>query len=295
MINVFSNFPFSIFCILYVSFGTIYLYITNNQLMPYLPSIFSIGHLTKIFTFSLINKHLAAFFLTGFTLLGAIIIFIKIGDFFYLHNDNFFKNDPIYKLRGKTKRKMSPEVDFGERFFYFWGFVYIMLTIILTLKYDRYIYPISILMIYIILKHFPSLKELKKISIVVYSLILLIFIFKHASRRLSLDLAWESSQSLLNEGISSHEINGGLGFNNYYNFAYIDNLYKNVKIKRPINWRKFHPLANFFVKGKSHLEKKHKGLILYKTHSKKRLFGILKKKVYVYRRKKNYSGRPIWL
>ena len=35
--------------------------------------------------------------------------------------------------------------------------------------------------------------------------------------------------SLLTEGISPHSINSGLGFNHFYSFDYINDLYKNVK------------------------------------------------------------------
>lgn len=99
---------------------------------------------------------------------------------------------------------------------------------------------------------------------------------------------------MLNDGVSANEINGSLGFNHFYSYYYIKKLYKNVNIRRRINWYKFHPMARFFITGKAGLEKRHPGLVLYRSFSKRRLFGFLESRCHIYERKKGYS-KPVWI
>jgi hypothetical protein len=298
-----SSLGIIIFSIGYVLAGTLFLYVKNGQLMPYIPSIFPIRALTKVFAISLLSSAQAAAILTIFTGFGAIIILISILGSFC---PNFSKNKPpiikgkkINKKRKREKRKIEDRkedkrIDFGEKFFYFWGIIYIITTILLFLKYDRYIYPLSILVVYIILKHFSYSEEWKKTFIIIYVLFFTVFIYPRISHRFNLDLEWEISQSLIDEGISPHEINGGLGFNNFYSLVYIDKLYKDVKVKRPINWQKLHPFALFFVSRKPDLEEKRQDLVLYRSIYKKRLLGLFKRKIYIYKRKEGYL-QPIFL
>lgn len=291
-----TNLTISIISTLFFSIGTFILYFKHNRLMPYIPSIFSINSLTEIFNFSVLNKISAAYILTLFTFVGGIILLIKILEYFlnqkgkkYILNKKKEKREKAAKLKQQEKT-----IDFGERFFYLWGIILIFVTIFIGLRYDRYIWPVSILIIYVILSHFSWIEAYKKTFIIVFILIFSVFIYKIASRQLSLDLQWEAGYSLLNEDISSQEINCGLGFNLFYNLDYIKNLYKDVKVKRRINWYKFHPLARFFVLDKPKLDKRNPGLILYRSFSKKRLFGLLQKETYIYKRKDGYL-KPIWV
>ena len=182
------------------------------------------------------------------------------------------------------------------RYFFIYGelFIYLVVSILIGLQYDRYVFPLAVLMIYIVVSQFAWIGKQKKTLTVVFIVIYSLFIFKLVSTNLTIDLQWEANHFLLHEGVPSHEVNGGLGFNHFYSFDYITDLYKNVKIRRPINWYKFHPSANFFVTGKRRLENKHDGLILVKTFVKKRYFGFFSRECYIYKRKNNYS-KPIWL
>lgn len=301
--NLFSRSGTLIFSTAYVSVGTFFLYLKKGQLMPYIPSIFSINALQKIYDISLLGKDQTAVILTFFTGFGAIILLISISGTFFTNISK--KEPPIEKgkklskknrreKRKIEKRKEEKRIDLGEKFFYLWGIVYCLTTMILFLKYDRYIYPISILMVYVILRHFSYSKKWKKTFIIIYVLFFSVFIYPQISRNLSSNLAWEASQSLIDEGISPHDINGGLGFNNFYSLVYIDKLYKNFKVQAPLNWQKLHPLANFFVSGKPDLEKKRKDIVLYRSYSKERLFGLLKREKYIYKRKEGFQ-QPIFL
>lgn len=302
--EMFSSLCIFIFSIAYVLAGTFFLYVKKGQLMPYIPSIFSINALTKIFDISLLTSAQAAAILTIFTGFGAIIMLTSILDFFC---PNFSKNKTPIKKKGQINKKKKREkrkiedrkedkrIDFGEKFFYFWGIIYIITTIILFLKYDRYIYPLSILMLYIVLKHFSyGEEEWKKTFIIIYILFFIVFIYPKISSQFNLELKWEISQSLIDEGISPHVINGGSGFNNFYSLVYIDKLYKDVNVKRPINWQKFHPFALFFVSGKPDLEEKRQDLVLHRSISKERLFGLFKREMYIYKRREGYK-QPIFL
>ncbi|MGA1840747.1 MAG: hypothetical protein ACMUIU_09000 [bacterium] len=301
--KLYSRSGILIFSIAYVLAGTFLLYSKKGQLMPYIPSIFPIGALQKIFDISLLGRDRTALILTIFSGFGAIILLISIlGAFF----TNISKKEPSIekgkKLNKKKKReirkiedkKEEKRIDLAEKFFYLWGIVYGLTTIILFLKYDRYIYPVSILMVYVILRHFSYNEKWKKTFIIIYVLFFTVFIYPQISRNLNLGLEWEASQSLMDEGISPNDINGGLGFNNFYSLVYIDKLYKNFRVKRPVNWQKLHPLANFFVSGEPGLEKKRKDIILYRTYHKERLFGLLKREKYIYKRKEGFQ-QPIFL
>jgi len=298
--EVYSNFRHFMISVLFVSIGTIILYI-DKQKMPYRPSIFSIGNLTKIFNFNVINAKIASSLLTIFTWIGAIIILIKLLDHFFPHNVtlNYLPKKNNKKNKNKNKKNLNyhnkpNKLDLGESFFYLWGIIYIFVTIFIGLRYDRYIFPLSVLMIFIVLRHFSWIEKQKKMFLIIFIVFFFVFIYKVAARRFALDLEWEATYSLIHEGVPFHEIRSGLGFNHFKSFYYITNLYKNVKIKRPINWYKFHPLANFFVTGKAGLEKRHLGLVLYKSFSGKRLFGLLQRNCHIYKRKEGHK-EAIWI
>ena len=293
--KLYSNFLISIISILFLFIGTMFLYVKNNALMPYAPSIFNINSLTKIFNFSILNKNTASMILTLFTFIGGTIVFIKILEyiFFYMLNQKFFWEDKKKQKKTKLIEKTNQD-DYGKHFFYLWGILYILITILIGLRYDRYIFPFSVLIIYVLLAHFSWIGEFKKTFLIVFLLIFSVFIFKVASHRLIVDLKWEACNSLLNDGVSANEINGSLGFNHFYSYYYIKKLYKNVNIRRRINWYKFHPMARFFITGKAGLEKRHPGLVLYRSFSKRRLFGFLESRCHIYERKKGYS-KPVWI
>lgn len=175
-----------------------------------------------------------------------------------------------------------------------WGITYLFVAILVGLRYDRYIFPFSLLISYVIIKNFSLLRTKKKLIVTLVLLFYVVFIYKIIGERLSTDLFWEANYTLLDEGIPHQRINGGLGFNHYYNFDYINELYKKVNLKRPINWYKFHPIADFFITTKKNLQAKNPGLILYKPFSKERFWGIFKARLYIYKRKKGYK-RPIWI
>ncbi|MGA1845089.1 MAG: hypothetical protein ACMUIS_11055 [bacterium] len=291
------------FSIAYLLLGTVFLYSKKNQLMPYLPSIFSIGALTSIFDASLLSKSLAAILLTFFTGLGGIIILTRVIDFFFPTRS---KNTPPTKKERKRNKKQghrekkagdekgNGRIDFGEKFLYLWGIIYVVLTILLYLRYDRYIYPLSIVAIYIVIRYLATMKESRKTFILIYLLFFIIYIYPSMSRNLHLDLQWGAAQSLIAEGISPNVIHGGLGFNNFYSLTYIDELYKDINAGRPINWHNLHPFAAFFVTSKSGLEKSQEGLLLYRSFSKESFFGFLKRKMYIYKRQEGYS-KPIFI
>jgi len=323
------NFPISLVSLLLVSIGTMILYIRDNRLMPYIPSIFSIGGLPRIFGHQIISPEQAPFILTGLTWAGAIIILIKILEYFCLHKENDYSLEkmagaalsarvapsaPVKDKKGHKSEKPEKEKpaerkddksskniqrpnkqpDLGIRFFYFWGIAYLAVAIFLGLQYDRYILPISIFMIYVLLSHFPWIGEQKKTLIIVLVLVYSHFIFEIASYRLFLNLQWDAGESLISEKVPPCAINGGLGFNHFYNFDCITEGYKNIRVARPINWYKFHPLAEFFVVGDSELENKIPGLTVYRTFTQERLFGLLKGKCYIYKRREGFRD-PVWI
>ncbi|MGA1865333.1 MAG: hypothetical protein ACMUHX_09745 [bacterium] len=264
--------------------------------MPYIPSIFSIGSLTKVFAFPILKPNPASSLLTVFTSIGATIILIKIMEFFFYKraDQNSSRKGDKKFYKNKEIKQSDKQFDFGNIFFYLWGISYILLSILIGLQYDRYIFPVSLLMIYILLSHFSWIGDQKKIFIVTFALIYFVFIYQIVASRLTMDLQWEANYFLLHEGISSYKINGGLGFNQFYSFDYITNLYKNVKVKRSVNWYKFHPLADFFVTSSAGLENKYTSLILYNNLTKKRLFGLLEERCYIYKRKNGHKD-PIWI
>lgn len=304
------NFPISLVSLLLVSIGTMFLYIKDNRLMPYIPSIFSIGAI-RVFGYQVISSEQAPFILTGLTWAGAIIILIKVLEYFCLHKENNHHSEERDKKghksemlaadrkgdkSGKSIRQLKPneQPDLGIRFFYFWGIAYLSVAILLGLQYDRYILPISIFMIYILLSHFPWIGEQKKTLIVILVLIYSHAIFQIASYRLFLNVQWDAGESLISEKVSPCGINGGLGFNHFYNFDCITSVYKDIRVGRPINWYKFHPLAEYFVVGDSDLENKVPGLMLYRTFTQERLFGLLKGTSYIYKRREGFR-EPVWI
>ncbi|MBN2374014.1 hypothetical protein JXL19_09535 [bacterium] len=319
-----TNCTFLVISILFVSIGTISMFLKNNRLMPYLPSIFRAGALTKVFTVNLLKSDQAASLLTIFTATGAILFLTKLSEHAISSRGNkaattdclkaskaTTSSSPGHAIPSKVnkppvsnvksshgnnighKKEIAIKRDAGATFFCFWGVFILLTTIAIGLHYDRYVYPISILMIYLFLHHFSFLNESRAVLITVFVLIYSAFIFQIAGSRLSIDLQWRESYALVQESIPPHKINGGLGFNQYESFNEITDLYKNVTIKRPVNWYNFHPLADFFVTGDMGLEKKDMGLILYRSSTQKGLFGSLEAKCFVYKRKDNHKGL-IW-
>jgi hypothetical protein len=281
----------SVASLLLVSIGTMVLYVKDNRLMPYIPSIFS---------------HQPSFLLTGVTWAGAIIILIKILEYFFPQQENNRHTQEmarkgtrkaVEKKEGKDNkniRQPNERPDLGIRFFYFWGIAYLVVAVLLGLQYDRYILPISIFMIYLLLSHFPWIGEQKKTLAIILVLMYSQVIFQIASYRLFLNVQWDAGESLIHEKVSPCEINGGLGFNHFYNFDCITDAYKDIKVGRPINWYKFHPLAEYFVVGDSELENKIPGLMLNRTFSQERLFRLLKGKCYIYKRREGFRD-PVWI
>jgi hypothetical protein len=264
--------------------------------MPYNPSIFSIGTLTNVFKFTIITKETASILLTIFTGVGGAILLIKLLEHFFFRFLRKKQEPEPKKQLSKQKKKGTKKEVIGEcqvnlshRLIYLWGIFYVLTTILIGLRYDRYIMPISILIVFLIFNSFSWLIKQKTALIIVLLLTFSIMIFNIANSRLSLELYWEAGNYLYQEGVSYHEINAGMGFNVFYSFEYIDKLYKKFKVARPLNWQKFHPLANFFVSNKVDLEKRNPGLELYKTISKKRWFGILTNRKYIYKRKEGYK------
>jgi len=292
-----TNCAFLGMSLLFVSIGTISLFLKNNRLMPYLPSIFSIGSLTQVFTIKLLKPGQASWLLTIFTGMGAIVILTKLSEHAIRSRGNKAPTSNVKSLRHKDtqqKKRTTMKRDLGMIFFYFWGVFILLTTIAIGLHYDRYVYPISILMIYLFLHYFPFVNDNRTVLITVFILIYSVFIFQVAGSRLSIDLQWNESYALVQEGIPAHTINGGLGFNQYESFDYITDLYKNAPGNRPLNWYKFHPLADFFVTGSMGLEQKEKGLVLYRSVTQKGLFGSLERKCFIYKRKNGHKG-PIWI
>ena len=288
------------FSFLYIFLGTFLLFLKNNRLMPYIPNVFSINSLTRIFSIKIAKPQTAAVILTIFTAMGAIVIlFLFIEYFFSIKTFLLSKNKIPTKDNKKKNNKIGTnederQFDLGKVFFYLWGIMYFLLSSILILRYDRYIYPISLLVICIILSNFSYIKKYKKTFISVFLILFSIFSYKMVRSRLSQDAQWKAGGLLIAEGVASQRINAGLGFNHYHSFDYITDLYKNAKVNRPINWYKFHPMADFFVTGKKKLEEKEKGLVLYKTFTQKRLFGHIESTRYIYRRKEGYR-KPVWI
>ena len=294
--NLSSGFPLLMISILFVSMGTLVLYLKNNRLMPYIPSIFSISSLTRVFTFTIMKPSTASLILTLFTSVGATIILVKILEFFFYKNVNRNPLSKPDKRNHKIKeiKRKDTQPDLQRAFFYIWGISYILLSVLIGLVYERYIFPVSVLMIYILLSHFRWIGEQKKIFIMIFVLFYSMFIFQVASSRLKIDLQWEANQFLLNEGIPCYRINGGLGFNQFYSFDQITDTYKNVKINRPVNWYKYHPQAEYFVTSNAGLEKRCASLVLYRTLTGKRLFGLIEGRSYIYKRR-NGSKELIWI
>ncbi|MCL6584481.1 MAG: hypothetical protein K6U11_12685 [bacterium] len=314
------NFPLTLASALLVSIGTMILYLKDSRLMPYLPSIFSIGALTRVFNFQILSPDQASLILTGFSLAGAIAILTILLEHFLPWRKEINLAADKRKMPNKrgSKRAEAAAInrcpredraikqpsswneqkmcaDLGSKVFYLWGVSYLLVAIFIGLSYDRYLFPLSILMIYALLSRFPRIiGEQRETLVITLALIYSLFIFQVASHRLSLDLEWTAGESLIRDGVQPCAINAGLGFNHFYNFDCLTDLYQEIRVGRPINWYKFHPLAEFFITGQEGLEHKHQGLKLYQTFVRKRLFGLLEGKCYIYQRKTGFQ-EPIWI
>ncbi len=300
----------SVISILFISLGTVYLYTQKGLLMPYVASIFSIGTLTGIFGFSILSKANAGLLLTAFTTIGAIIVLMCMLEYFsprsYSNAPALDKKDKHVKTKKRLKKKSghikaenrnknAPQVDLSEKFLYFWAIAYILVTILVGLRYDRYIFPLTVLIIFMILNHFPWLKEQKAPLVIILILVYSVFIYNIAIMRLSLDTEWDAAYHLMDQGISPGKLNVCLGFNNFYSFDYINDLYKDLKSNnRFLNWHLFHPLADYFFRGEPGLDRTKPGIEKYEVVSRQRWFGILKVKIYVYKRKEGFI-KPIYL
>lgn len=283
--------------LLLISIGTFILFFKNNLLMPYLPSIFNIGILTSLFDFSIMNSRSASLLLTIMTSGGALLILIQILHYFTRPGESQKRSLFTSKTKKQGGSVITPpekKLGLGPELIYLWGSMYILTAILIGLRYDRYILPVSLMIIYILLSTFPWIRENKKLIIFVFIATFSIFTFKLIGHRLSLDLEWEAASSLLKNGIDPLFINGGLGFNNYYSYYAIKDLYRNVNIGRPINWRKFHPMATYFVRSSTGLERERSDLELINTYSRQRFWGLFKSTIYIYKRKDNCRD-PIWL
>lgn len=305
---------FSHLYILIISFislciGTVYLYRIKGRLMPFKPSIFSIGNLTQVFRFHIIGQNKASCLLTIFTGCGAVVVLYMI--LIHLFFRDGMQNTPPQpnekvsekgkkRKRGQTATRTNPHkvqdkpFDPGSTLMYIWGIIYILTTIIVGFRYDRYVFPLSIFTIYLILINFSFIERQKALIVLIFTLFFTVFIFNIAVFRLALEVQWEAGDVLIKEGIPPIRINAGLGFNNYYSFDNINDLYKGIRIQRPVNWQLFHPMADYFINHKKDLEKDYPGLELYKSLSKRRWFGIFDDTFYIYKRKQGYT-KFIWL
>ncbi|MGA1868831.1 MAG: ArnT family glycosyltransferase [bacterium] len=291
--ELFSNYIILDISLLLIGLGTLILFFKDKKLMPYRPNIFTINALTSIFSLKIVDKNTAAIILTILTSIGALLIIIRILDHFYYHSYcfSFLRSKTSYAInRNNNNSPISEDKkNIAKDLLYLWGIIYILVAIFIGLRYDRYIFPLSIMSIFLILDYFPWLMDNKKTFILVYFLIYSIFMFRIINIRLGNDLSAHAADYLINKGIQRSNINGGLGFNHYHNYDYIINLYKDVKVKYPINWVKFHPMAHYFIRSNKDLDKKHPGLILLKSFTRKRFFGLIDKTIYIYKRKDNYK------
>ncbi len=133
--------------------------------------------------------------------------------------------------------------------------------------------------------------KFKKTALIVFLIIYSIYIFNVAHSRKFQEVFWDANNLLMSKGVNSIEICGGLGFGYFYNRS-VKEMYQDVKLNRPINWYKFHPMANYFVSSKLRL-KRHPGLELIHTLRRTSHFGIFENEVYIFKRKDGYK-EPIW-
>ena len=266
----------------FMSIGTLIIYFKNHKLMPYIPNIFGIGHIKNIFGINILNAQIASILLTIFTTIGGTIILTKI-----LEGINWKKFKEL--LLGKDK---TEKVETALYLIYITGLFYFTMNYMTTLCYDRYIFPVAIFLIFFILLKCNWMVNLKKTALVVFLIIYSIFIFKLAKSRKPQEVLWDAGNLLMSKGVEPEEICGGCGFGLYYNNSAIREIYKSVKINRPINWHKFHPMANYFLSSKKKLER-HPGLELIYTLRKDSPFKTFQYKTYIFKRKPGYK-KPIW-
>jgi len=265
----------------FMSLGTLIIFFKYHKLMPYLPNIFSIGHIKKIFGINILDAQIASILLTIFTVIGGTIILTKI-----LEGIKWKKFKGLLLGKDKTEKE-----EVALYLIYITGLFYFILNTLTTLYYDRYIFPVAIFLIFFILLKCNWMVNFKKTALVVFLIIYSIFIFKVAKSRKSEEVLWDALNFLMEKGVKPIEICGGLGFGYYYNRS-VKELYKNVKINRPINWYKFHPMANYFLSSKKKLEK-HPGLELIYTRKRNSPFKMFQYKTYIFKRKPGYK-KPIW-
>ncbi len=259
------------------SLGTIIVFFQFKKLMPYLPNIFSIGNITSLFGIKILKNKTASVLLTIFTAFGAALILSRIFEYFHWKKlKKFF-----------TEKNQTEATILIRHFMYISGIFYFLTSVILLLLYDRYIFPLAIFVIFFILIKFSWITNFKKTGLIIFLIIYSIFIVKIKNRCPRAENLWDAGNLLISKGINPKEINGGSGFGFYHNFYSVRKIYKNVKIKRPINWHKFHPMANFFLSSKSKF-KKHPGLEIFDTVKNE------KNTIYIYKRKPNYQ-KPIWI
>jgi len=281
--RIFLNKPWALAgAFAFVSIGTLIMLFKNHRLMPYLPSIFSIGNITNIFEFNILDKKLASILLTILTTIGGTIILAKI-----LEEIDWKWLKRLLFGDDKTERQ-----DIAIYFIYLTGICYFILNMITTLIYDRYIFPVAIFLILFMLLKFDWIVNFKKTVLIVFLVIYSIFIFNLAKSRKNHEALWDAGELLISQGVKPEEICGGCGFGYYHNLQPIKEMYKNVKINRPINWHKFHPMANYFLSFKKQL-KDHPGLNLIYTLKRSSHFGLFEKEVYIFKRKDGYK-EPIW-
>jgi len=267
---------------IFISMGTIIIFLKNHTLMPYLSNIFSIGYITNIFGFNILDAKLASILLTIFTTIGGTIILTKI-----LEALDWKGFKGLLFGRDKTEKK-----EIALYFIYITALFYFLINTMTTLIYDRYIFPLAILLIFFMLLKCDWIVSFKKTALVVFLIIYAIFIFHMAESRKSQEVFWDANDLLISKGVKPIEICAGLGFGYYYNHYAINELYKDVNMNRPINWHKFHPMANYFISSKKRL-KSHPGLELIHTLKSESHFKVFENEVYIFKRKDGYK-QPIW-
>ena len=264
----------SIIC---TSLGTIIVFFQLKKLMPYLPNIFSISNITSLFGINILKKKTASVLLTIFTGFGGALLLSRSFEYFrWKKLKKFF-----------TEKNQKEATILIRHLMYLSGIFYFLTSVMGLLLYDRYIFPLAIFVIFFILIQFSWITNFKKTGLITFLIIYSVFIVKTKNRCPSAENLWNAGNLLISQGINPAEINAGSGFGFYHNFYSVREMYKKVKLKKPINWHKFHPMANFFLSSNSKL-KKHPGLEIFDTVKNE------KNTIYIYKRKNNYR-EPIWI
>ena len=267
----------------FISLGTTLIYLRINKIMPYLPNLLGIGELTYLFNIKILDAKVASIILTFFTALCAIILLANA-----LQHLEWKRWKKIIK-KGEPPDESAPL----RHFMYFNGIFYFLMSVVVVLIYDRYIFPLALFAIFFILLQFDWIKSLPRTTFIIFILIYAIFIFPIKKNRIKNEVLWDAGDYLMSQGVQPIEINGGSGFGFYYNFHTIRKLYQGVNVGRPLNWHKFHPMATYFLSFNRAL-KDSKELDLFHSIRNQDSCKAFEREVFIYKRKEGYKG-PIWM